>query len=958
MRSIFYGHGSSGEIFFENPELEYNAQSVKAPALGKLLYETQVAVLILNACRSAYSEPPELPKQVSDLHQQIRQFGSFAHAVMDCGARGVVAWRYSVFVDTAAQYMLDLYRALASGMPLGEAATFARKQLSVGDRDIEDWIVPIVFEAAPAPLFAKAQETIEIKLKAPAASAESGLPHAPDIGFIGRDETILKLDRTFDEQSIVLLHAYAGSGKTSTASEFVCWYQQTGGLSGPVLFTSFAQYKTLAEVLDRLGRVFEATLARNGIQWLTLTGREQRDIALQLLGQVPVFWIWDNVELISGFPVSTPSAWSEAEQKELADFLRTARDTKARFLLTSRRDERDWLHDLPARVQLPQMPFDERVQMTEALAKKIGRRLDDVDDWRPLLLFTQGHPLTITALVGQALRDRLRTRAQIADFARKLQAGETVFQDEASEGRTRSLAASLAYGFENAFAEAERRQLALLHLFQAYVDVDVLLWMGDPQKEWRLSEVAGLTREAGVALLDRAAEVGLLQALGGGDYSIHPALPWFFRRLFDQYYAKTRTLVTRSFAYATSSWGNNLHQLYISGAWSAIRLLALEEGNLLQALNLSLSNSWWPYVVGAMQGLRGLYEDGGRTFEWHRLVERVVPHFVDPSTDQPLEGKEKEWGIVMQYRVRLAREARLFEKANRLQCMVCASARQDAAAALAKSPQTWDEEEKNLVRNLAISFEDRAHIQHDQDLAACVDTYNQALLLEEQVGDPQSLASCLAGLAQAYLSVAEVRNLDLAESLYRRSFDLISKEDRLSRAACLSSLGAIALQRFQAARSATNTPNATRFLLVAEEYYEQALQLLPTNATRGLESVHYMLGRLYSSATSYSLDSSGNSIDLSEYFERAIFHLRESVRCSETLRDRFKAAKTRYTTALLLYAKALLNPAAHGFADAADWAEAALRDYQACQNAEQEVVKTLELLEQIKSAFKATPQPL
>jgi hypothetical protein len=34
----------------------------------------------------------------------------------------------------------------------------------------------------------------------------------------------------------------------------------------------------------------------------------------------------------------------------------------------------------------------------------------------------------------------------------------------------------------------------------------------------------GLTHEQGIALLDRAAEVGLLNAHGGGYYSIHPAL--------------------------------------------------------------------------------------------------------------------------------------------------------------------------------------------------------------------------------------------------------------------------------------------------------------------------------------------------------------------------------------------------------------------------------------------------
>jgi hypothetical protein len=583
---------------------------VKAAELGRLLHETGVPLLILNACRSATSEPPQQPEPAANLHQQIRQFGSFAHAVMDYGASGVVAWRYSVFVDTAAQYMADLYAALASGLPLGEAATLARKQLqsaapSVNGSPLEDWTVPVVFEAAPVRLFPKAAQTLEIKLTVGPAvlpPADSGLPHAPDVGFIGRDETILRLDRTFDEQNIVLLHAYAGSGKTSTAAEFARWYRETGGLEGPVLFTSFEQHKRLPQVLDELGRVFEGALAKTGIQWLTLEGAERRDVALQVLRQVPVLWIWDNVEPIAGFPKGTPSAWSTDEQKELTDFLRAARGTRAKFLLTSRRDEREWLHDLPARIELPPMPFDERVQMTEALAKKLGRRLEDVDDWRALLRFTRGNPLALTVLVGQALRDGLKSRDQIESFVEKLRAGEAVFEDEASEGRTRSLAASLAYGFENAFSEAERKQLALLHLFQGFVDVDALRFMGASEVEWCLSEVKGLTREAGIPLLDRAVEVGLLTARGGGYYNIHPALPWFFRQLFEQYYSEARLAGARAFVEAMGELGRYYWQQYENGNRDVIGALASEEANLLHARSLARANGWWRRVISAMQG--------------------------------------------------------------------------------------------------------------------------------------------------------------------------------------------------------------------------------------------------------------------------------------------------------------------------------------------------------------------
>ena len=641
----FDGHGLGGEVFFENPKHTGNRQSVNAAELGTLLHESGVPLLILNACRSAHSEPLERPEQTNNVHQQIRHLGSFAHAVMDYGASGVVAWRYSVFVDTAAQYMAELYGALASGLSLGEAATMARKQLSSSGRPTEDWTVPVVFEAGPVRLFPETESRFEIKLGTSAASAD-GLPQSPDVGFIGRDETLFKLDRAFDEDSIVLLHAYAGSGKTSTAVEFVHWYRQTSGVNVRGLFTPFQQHKPLARALDELGRQFEGELARSGVQWLTLDDAQRRAAALQILGRFPVLWVWDNVEPIAGFPAGTLSAWSAAEQEELADFLRIARGTRAKFLLTSRRDERGWLSQLPALVSLSPMPFEERVEMAEALAKKRGRRLADVEDWRPLLRFTQGNPLAVTVLVGQALRDGLRSRDEIEGFVARLQAGEAVFDDEESEGRTRSLAASLAYGFENAFSEPDRKILALLHLFQGFVDVEALRYMGNLTGERSLPEVEAMTRERGIELLDRAAEGGLVTSTGGGYYFIHPALPWFFRDSFEQYYSDRVTAAICAFGIVMGMLGNQYLKQYADGNRDAIISLAAEELNLLYTRSLARSNSWWHVVIGTIQGLRALYQHTGRRGEWSRLVEETTSDFFDPIDDGPLPGKEEEWNLI------------------------------------------------------------------------------------------------------------------------------------------------------------------------------------------------------------------------------------------------------------------------------------------------------------------------
>src|SRR5262249_37845344 len=155
-------------------------------------------------------------------------------------------------------------------------------------------------------------------------------------------------------------------------------------------------------------------------------------------------------------------------------------------LLTSRRNEEAWLGELPRRVAVPEMPFVERVQFARALAEKRGRRLGDVEDWRPLLAYTQGNPLTIQVVVGQGLTAGLRTGKEVEEFVGRLRAGEAAFRDDVSAGRSRSLTASLQYGFDQAFTEDERRQLALLHFFQGYANVATLCLMGSSDNPGQL----------------------------------------------------------------------------------------------------------------------------------------------------------------------------------------------------------------------------------------------------------------------------------------------------------------------------------------------------------------------------------------------------------------------------------------------------------------------------------------
>ena len=958
----FDGHGAYGEdglrpgahgyLMFENRALSENYELIDGPRLGSLLAETQVPVLILNACRSAHSEPPSAPVVVAGAqnpHAEVRALGSLAQEIMDAGVAGVVAMRYNVFVETAAQFMADLYGPLVEGLTLGEAVSFGRKQLGAQPlRSIafdavrlEDWPVPVVFEAAPVALFSKRVGAPKLKITLgqgegarARATLDARLPAPPDVGFFGRDETLYELDRAFDTQRVVLLHAYAGSGKTTTAAEFARWYLLTGGVEGPVLFASFEQYKPLARTLDAFGQMFDQVLERAGTHWLTLSDAERRDVALQLMRQAPVFWIWDNVESVAGFPTGTPSRWSVEEQREIADFLRAARDTKAKFLLTSRRDEHGWLGDLPARISVSPMPFMESVQLTRALAEKHGRRLNEIEDWRPLLEFTQGNPMTITVLVGQALRDGLRTREQINGFVAKLRAGEAVFKDEASEGRTRSLAASLNYGFENAFSEPERRQLALLHLFQGFVNVGALCWMGDPETDWCLPEVRGLTRESGIALLDRAAEVGLLTAHGGGYYSIHPALPCFFKKLFDEYYAGSESPAIRALVEVVAELGHYYHREYNEGRREVIAALAAEEANLLHVRDLARKHGWWPQVIETMQGLRMLYAHTGRRVEWARLVEEIVPDFVDPANDGPPAGLEEQWSLINDYRVRLAVEARQWAEAERLQRAIVEWARQRASAALALTPEEWDSAQRNWIRSLGIFLHELGQIQRETGRPECVESYKEAYDLELSIKDEPGAAIAAFNLGTAFKNLPTVRSLDEAERWYQRSLDLQSEGDRLGQGRSLAQLGYVAYERFEDARKAAR-PEAELLghFNTALKFYLEALDLTPHDAVNDLAVAHNQLGLIYAAA--------GN-------LEQALAHYRKSIGYQEAQGNTYGAALTRENVAIALGQWGR-------FADAKDYAFAGLQGFEAYgEGAKEDILKTLKLIAQIEKGLKGS----
>jgi tetratricopeptide (TPR) repeat protein len=470
--------------------------------------------------------------------------------------------------------------------------------------------------------------------------------------------------------------------------------------------------------------------------------------------------------------------------------------------------------------------------------------------------------------------------------------------------------------------------------------------MGTPEADWALPSMKGFTRETGIALLNRAAEIGLLTAYGGGYYSIHPALPWFFNGLFDAHYASSRdpcsaTSISQmsavlAFVEAMGALGDYYHDQYQAGNREVIAALNAEEANLKSAWALARSHGWWRLVISSMQGLRSLYRHTGRRAEWAALVEETVPDFVNPETDEPLPEREYGFRPISEYRVRLAREIRHWPDAERLQRILVTWDRNRAAPALAVQPEKLDSEGRHAIRTLTASLHELGQIRRELVNQDCIKSYEESLSLAQLLGDRVAEAACAYNIGWACTNVPLLRDLDRAERSYRRSLELHKSSDHLGRGNCLGQIGSICYERFKEAQAAQKEDvELLGYLSSALGFYNQALKMLPPDAIDGLGVTHNQLGLVYASVG-----------DL----EQALSHYRDAIRYREMTGDHYRAGQTRLNVARTLANSGRLD-------DAREYAEAAIRSFQYFgDRAAAEVEQTLKLIAQIEKDLHSRRQ--
>ena len=970
--------GPHGYLVFGDATAGQNCHLVDGQSLAQVLKEAGVAMLTLAA-----APPVRMGLTLEPIDRDLTEgtvvdaFHSIAHDAASHGVAAVLALPYGLDPRCAATALGRIYWALAHGEAAGEAVTRVRKQLrdlpdrqvTYGPVPLRDAAVPVIYETAPLRLLAGKSKGSRVQLPLEVLSEEqvrgdSGihgkLPPPPVAGFIGRDDTILALDRIFETRSVALLSGVTGQGKTAAAIEFARWYGQTSGFDGAVLFTSFDYHKRLSSVLDQMAAVFDQALEKAGYHWATLPAEERLDVSLHVLNQIPVLWIWDNIGQVEDDDGQSP--WTLEEQEELANFLRVARETQAKFLLTSRPATRRWLGGMPATLDLPPLPMRERLRIARALAEKDGTSLSGVDDWRPVLEFSEGNPLVVRCLVERMVHEGIESASRVRAFIDKLRPGVSAAGED--KRQTAVVDAALEHTLSQGLNQNEQRIAALLHLFHGVVNVRRLVAMGEGGDSAAAPGIHGLREfhelkedEPDSTVLDRMAALGLLAAEDNGFYSIQSALPPFLKKLFDREFpaeertrkekrffasfkalskeapAPPSTKAARAYVRAVSDFGLALFERFRDGDSAVVAELAADEANLRHACNLARKFEWWDLIAGCIHGLGALFEGGGRIAEWQDFFDELIKECADELKQEPLDGRGLYWRAVAEQGVYSALARRRLHHAEKLQRLCLHWDKEQANPYLPVAANELEKSQKAVVGRYALSLYRMGGVVRRQGFPEPkID--EEAVDLQESLGDKETASRWAFELGLEYTDNSALRDLRQAERWLQRSLELKEEEDRLGKGACCAELGRVAWERFGEARKANLLQvELLRFLNDARQYYLRAVENNPSDDCARLAAHNQELGHIC-----VALGDLG----------RALPYYRESIRYYEREGATEPVARIQFTLALSLRD-------ANRVAEARKFAQDACANFKKIPDCDPEILKRAErILESIEQRIGET----
>lgn len=631
----FDGHGNfdsetQGVLVFEDEQ--GNEQAVSAREIAQYLTDCRVPIFVLNACKSG---------QVGE-----EAFSSVAGQLVKLGAKGVVAMAYSVYAKGAEHFIGRLYGELVRGECIATAVAAGRKSMSIdkmrpspkGNLPLQDWLVPVLYQQEPytpfvpkktAPSFADLMAQAD---NTPESSKAVGLPDESAYGFIGRDYEILRLERAFRQNHLVLVQGMGGVGKTELAAGFARWLNDTQGRTGGMFFTSFEQGAGLSQVINQIGR------ALGGERFSQMMPDKQEDVVRQYLQTHPCLLIWDNFEPVNGFPTGNEPLLNGEERNKLKSFLKELRGGKSWVLITSRREEL-WLDCGYSLINLRGLSQADAQELAAKILQTVGvERKNLPAEYLELLKLLGGHPLSLRVVLPHL---KTQTPVQLIEALRR---GLDTFRGVEEEVRDKSLSVSLDYSFAK-LSEKAKLHLPFLALLCDRVAVPTLQYFinnGEDEFGQLYHTVFGenLKKLDWIKILNEAVDAGILEFWDEGIYKIHPALPWYLRQKLNNMISQEKIIeLEKKLLVFYALFADHFREKLVNNADMSTFVLEVEEANLLHNLHLAEQKQEWTYARLILQAVASIYDRSGQKVKFKSLRQRALKQVGIRLVDAKTKGK-------------------------------------------------------------------------------------------------------------------------------------------------------------------------------------------------------------------------------------------------------------------------------------------------------------------------------
>ncbi|MFN8467951.1 MAG: tetratricopeptide repeat protein [Caldilineaceae bacterium] len=860
--------GLKAFLFLERAD-EGQADPLEAGELGALLLQHQVPIAILNACQSgkelgqrglspkSRTEPAPEPGATQ---MDVRET-SLGSRLMGAGIQVVLAMSYSITVTAAERLMQRLYQELFAGTDLAAAICAGRRALyNSKDRraytnrtiDLEDWLLPVVYENQPQQLktrdFTPAEEK-EFYERQAARYPEPQVAYE----FVGRDLDILSIERKLlGQNNLLLVHGMGGAGKTTLLHHLGYWWQTTGLVDQVFYFGYDQKAWTRQQIMDAIARQLlgEIDYLR---RFQPLSPAAQQSFLSERLragsgdGKRHLLML-DNLESITGVRLAIQNTLDAPEQARVRDFLHSLIGGRTLVLLGSRGNE-EWLAPgtFGANVYaLPGLDPEAASNLADLVLQryKVTKWRGDKDFAR-LLTLLEGYPLPLEIVLANLQR---QTPTEIVEA---LEAGLKEI-DTSKSSKTESLLACIDYSYGN-LAEDSQELLLCLAPFTALVYQNALQQYTEQLKAQ--PALAHLPFDRWDAVLQEAVNWGLLAPHNDarGFLRLQPILPYFLRNRL-QAQPDFRAAVETAFRALYDGLGGALHRLIKSKdpqeRQRGLALVSLEFENLTTALELALQQRavfFNPYE--AIYSLLGEQSKHAQALHMSKHVLAARSSYTDVELSQD---------VALHFYLVVERTAM---SALMLKHYAMAEHTYQEALGYARDLKGLNDEARASYS--AILYHQLGMVAQEQrQWAQADDYYQQALTILSNVGDQYRCAHTYHNLG---VVAQEQQQWAQAEDYYQQALAIfIDFDDRYNQAKIYHHLGRAA--------------QGKQVWAQAEQYYHQAL------------AIKIDLDDRYSQAPTYH--QLGVVAQLQRQWARAEEYYQQAIVIFIDFGDRYSQAKT------------------------------------------------------------------